>query len=285
MRRMRAEAPSLFDTHVHLDAEPLGAALLAEVAAARAAGVGGFLVPGVERDDWPRLLATVRRTPGAWAAPGLHPLAAGAWDGAAEQELRQLLADPAVAAVGEIGLDALIPAPSAEAQERVLRAQLRLAVEAGLPVLIHCRRATERLLSILRQEGAPRVGGILHAFSGSVETALAAARMGFAVGIGGAVTWPGARRVVEVVRQVPAEWLVLETDAPDQAPHPHRGEVNRPLFLPVIARKVAEIWGVSLEETARITTANARRILKISEWQGQAPVTALQIEGRSTRTE
>jgi TatD DNase family protein len=253
----------LFDTHVHLDASPLGERLADEVRQARQAGVRGFVVPGVVRAGWPAVLAAVRRVEGAWAAPGLHPLAAGEWDAEAQQALRRLLADPKVVAVGEIGLDALLEVPL-EVQETAFRAQLRLAVAAGRPVLIHCRQATQWLLAILREEGAARVGGILHAFSGSVETARAGVRLGFAVGIGGPVTWPNARRVVEVVRQVPAEWLVLETDAPDLSPAPHRGEPNRPAFLPLIAGKVAEIRGWSLEETARITTENAGRVLKIS---------------------
>jgi TatD DNase family protein len=132
-------------------------------------------------------------------------------------------------------------------QEQAFRAQLRLAIAAGRPVLIHCRQAAGRLLQILREEGAERVGGIFHAFSGSLETARQGIRLGFAIGVGGTLTYPNARRLPEVVREVPAEWLVLETDAPDLAPHPHRGEVNRPAWLPLIARQVAELrrWSVA----------------------------------------
>jgi TatD DNase family protein len=163
-----------------------------------------------------------------------------------------------------IGLDALLPAPALAVQEQAFRAQLRLAIAAGRPVLIHCRQAVGRLLQILREEGAERVGGIFHAFSGSLETARQGIRLGFAIGVGGTLTYPNARRLPEVVREVPAEWLVLETDAPDLAPHPHRGEVNRPAWLPLVARRVAELRGWSEAETARITTENAKRILKIS---------------------
>jgi TatD DNase family protein len=210
-------------------------------------------------------MTVVRRTPGARAAPGVHPLAAAAWSDAVARELRRLLTLPEVAAVGEIGLDALLAEPSPAVQEHTFRAQLRLAAEAGRPVLIHCRRATGRLLEVLREEGAQRVGGMLHAFSGSLETALAAIGLGFAIGVGGPVSWPGARRCAEVLRGVPPEWIVLETDAPDLAPHPHRGEPNRPAWLPLIARRVAEVRGWSDEETARITTGNARRVLRLDE--------------------
>jgi TatD DNase family protein len=255
--------PLLFDTHVHLDASPLAENLEEEVRRARRAGIGHFVVPGVDRSGWGRILGVAQKVSGAWAAPGLHPLAAGEWCLECEKELQKLLVGPEVVAIGEIGLDALLPSPSLEMQEQVFRAQLRLAIAAGRPVLIHCRQATERLLRILQEEGAKQVGGIIHAFSGSLETALQGIRLGFAVGVGGTVTYPNARRLPEVVRELPAEWLVVETDAPDLAPHPHRGEVNRPAWLPLVAQRVAEIRGWSAAETAHITTANAKRILKI----------------------
>jgi TatD DNase family protein len=261
---MTGVAPLLFDTHVHLDVSPLNEALEVEVLRARQAGIGHFIVPGVGRAGWARLLAVVQTVDNAWAAPGLHPLAAGEWCLECERELVRLLGEPKVVAIGEIGLDALLPAPSLAVQEQAFRAQLRLAIAAGRPVLIHCRQATGRLLEILREEGAEQVGGIFHAFSGSLETALQGIRLGFAIGVGGTVTYPNARRLPQVVREVPAEWLVLETDAPDLAPHPHRGEVNHPAWLPLVARQVAELRGWSLEKTTRITTENAKRILKSS---------------------
>lgn len=253
----------LFDTHVHLDASPLCHDLQGVAARAVAAQVTGFVVPGVRSAGWAGVLAAARAVPGAYAAPGLHPLAALEWDDGTAARLSALLRDPVVAAVGEIGLDALLPAPSLTVQEAALRGQLRLAVEAGLPVLIHCRKATGRLLAILREEEARRVGGILHAFSGSVETALEAIRLGFAIGIGGPVTFPGARRLPEVLRRLPAEAVVLETDAPDLPPVPYRGECNQPVYLPLVAERVAELRGWSLEETAHFTTANARRTLRL----------------------
>jgi TatD DNase family protein len=255
--------PLLFDTHVHLDASPLAENLEEEVRRARRAGIGHFVVPGVDRSGWGRILGVAQKVSGAWAAPGMHPQAAGEWCPECERELQRLLGEPKVVAIGEIGLDTLLPAPSLAVQEQAFRAQLRLAIATGRPVLIHCRQATERLLRILQEEGAKQIGGILHAFSGSLETALEGIRLGFAVGVGGTLTYPNARRLPEVVKKVPAEWLVIETDAPDLAPHPHRGETNRPAWLPLVARRVAELRGWSEAETARITTANAKRILKI----------------------
>ncbi|WP_429886066.1 TatD family hydrolase [Geoalkalibacter halelectricus] len=252
----------LFDTHVHLDCPPLATHLDTEVEAARAQGVGGFVVPGVSAASWPQLLETVARIPEAWAAPGVHPQRAWEWNEESAAHLAALLDHPRVVAVGEIGLDGLLPAPGIAIQERALRAQLRLARAAGLPVLIHCRKAVGRLLAILREEQAQTVGGILHAFSGSIESARQAVELGFAIGFGGPLTYANARRAPEVLSALPAEWIVLETDAPDLAPHPHRGQDNRPAWLPLIAAEVARIRNWSPEETARITTENAHRILK-----------------------
>jgi TatD DNase family protein len=261
---MKGPAPLLFDTHVHLDASSLAEELEEEVRRARRAGVGHFVVPGVDRAGWQRVLGVAQTVDGAWAAPGLHPLAAEEWCPECERELQRLLIEPKVVAIGEIGLDTLLPSPSLNVQEQAFRAQLRLAIEAGRPVLIHCRQATGRLLDILREEGAEQVGGVFHAYSGSLETALQGIRLGFAIGVGGTVTYPNARRLPEIVQKVPKEWLVLETDAPDLAPHPHRSEVNRPAWLSLVARRVDELRGWSEAETARITTENAKRILKIA---------------------
>ena len=256
--------PPLFDTHVHLDCLPERWDPLAEVQEARRVGVEYFLLPGVRRRRWPDLLRLCREIPGVWAAPGLHPQAAGEWDRDAERSLRECLSGNGVVAVGEIGLDALIETP-AELQERAFRGQLRLAAEARLPVLVHCRRRTERLLSILKEERGGRFGGIFHAFSGSVETALQVVDLGFAVAFGGTLTYPDARRAPEVLNALPPHAVVIETDAPDIPPHPHRGEDNRPCRLPLVAARVAQVRGWSLEETARITTENAKKILRIGE--------------------
>jgi TatD DNase family protein len=256
-------AGMLFDTHIHLDLLPEPRNRAAQLAAARDTGVGGFLVPGVEAAGWPGLLAAVAEVAGAYAAPGLHPAAADQWGDEVEQRLAGMLADPGTVAVGEIGLDGTPGMPSPAHQEEAFRGQLRLAVACGKPVLLHCRRAGGRLLEILQEENAAAVGGILHAFSGSLETALAARRLNLVIGIGGPVTYPNARRLLQVVRELPEELLVLETDAPDLSPFPHRGEPNRPAWLRLVADKVAELRGWTPEQVAEKTTANAKRILNL----------------------
>ncbi len=255
--------PILFDTHVHLDRLPEGMDPVREATQARDAGIGRFLVPGVSPRDWPALLAVVGSVPGAFGAPGVHPQAAAQWDRESAARLEALLPQKRVVAIGEIGLDGFPGMPPAAEQEQVLRSQLRIAAAAGLPVVLHCRKATGRLLEILRQEGASRVGGIWHGFSGSLETALAAMELGFGLAFGGPLTWPGARRAPQVLQALPAEWIVLETDAPDLPPAPHRGQVNRPLYLGLIAEHLGLLRHWTPEQTARITTANAMRLLRL----------------------
>lgn len=252
----------LFDTHIHLDCLPTDH-LTSEVEQARQQGIHSFLIPGIAPSNWDRLTDLAGKHTGVLLAPGVHPLAAASWSAQVEERLVQLLAHPAVVAIGEIGLDSKLPVPM-RLQEQVFRVQLRLAVAAGRPLLLHCRGLLARCLEIFQEEQGPRVGGILHAFSGSVEMAKVALRLNLALGFGGGLTWPEARRAPEVLRTLPATAFVLESDAPDQSPEPHRHERNRPQWLTLIARRCAELRRCSLEEVAAQTTTNARRITNLS---------------------
>lgn len=258
----------LIDTHIHLD---FLADLPQALIPARTAGVAAWVVPGVLPEDWSRLLATVTTVPGAFAAPGIHPQHSDHWRPQADADnLRRLLADPRCIAVGEVGLDGK-SGPEGSIQEAVFRQMIRLAREAGRPLLLHMRRATGRVLEILHEERAREVGGIAHAYSGSLETAHTLIDLGFALGIGRVVTFPEANRMAQVVRSVPQEWLLLETDAPDLPPYPHLGEANRPEWLTLIAERLGNLRDWSLAETARITTANARRVLRLPPETGECP--------------
>ncbi len=219
-------------------------------------------MPGVSPDRWTELLVIAERHAGVYAAPGIHPQAAGGYQKLHLETLRQLLEHPKVVALGEVGLDRQVES-TWQKQEETFIQMIRLAREMDKPLLIHARRSSTRVLEILQQEEAGRVGGIFHAFSGSLETARKVIDQGFLLGIGGVVTFPTAKRLPEVVREVPAEVLVLETDAPDMTPAPYRGQPNRPAYLGLVAEQVAALRGWSLEETARITTANACRLLKL----------------------
>lgn len=260
-------AGMLVDTHIHLDTL---ADLQQALGTARSRGIGTWVVPGIAPQSWPQLLATVAATPGAWAAPGVHPQAAAEWRPELAAKLRRLAAEPQSVAIGEVGLDGQT-GPEMAVQEAVFRQMIGIARDTGRPLLLHSRRATGRLLELLRAERAFEVGGIAHAFSGSLETAKALIDLGFALGIGGVATFPDARRLAAVVGSAPAEWLVLETDAPDLPPHPHRGEENRPEWLTLIAAKVAQLRGWTPDEAARITSGNARRVLHLPNEEEYPP--------------
>ena len=251
----------LFDSHVHLDRLPAPQSLEEALHLARKRGISGWLIPGVRAHDWGRLFALAEENDQVWAAPGLHPLAAEQWTPQARRELKSLLGHDKALAIGEIGLDRLLDVPMAS-QEKAFREQLAVAAEQQKPVLIHCRRAWAEVLTVLRREKW-QTGGILHAFGGSLALARQGVDLGFAISFGGPLTYPNARRRIEVLQGLPATAVVLETDAPDLPPHPHQRQVNRPEWLLLIAQRVAELRGWSLAETARITTENARRVLGI----------------------
>lgn len=251
---------SYIDTHIHLDRLH---ALGPQLEEARNAGISAWVVPGVAPDHWPDLMATAERHAGVFAAPGIHPQAACSCQKSHLDELRRHLAHPRSVALGEVGIDRQIGIPQ-EIQEEVFIRMIHLALETDKPLLIHARRSTGRILELLHREGGGRLGGIFHAFSGSLETARKIIDLGFVLGIGGVLTFSNAHRLPEVVREVPAEALVLETDAPDLTPEPYRGRPNRPVYLGLIAERLASLRGWSLAETARITSENAQRILPLT---------------------
>lgn len=244
----------LTDSHIHLDAPELtgnGADLLPQ---ARQDGIGRFIVPGVRVCGWPGLLALVRQQPDLFAAPGLHPAYAGQWSATAAQQLRELCQQPKVIAIGEIGLDGVSGPPLAQ-QELVLRAQLQIALETGLPVLLHGRKATGRLLEILAElEIGRHLGGVWHGFSGSLPVAQQLVALGFKIGVGPLLLRESARKLPQAVVALPAAALILETDLPDMA--------ATPALLITVAKRVAELRGWSLAETAEITSENARQLFK-----------------------
>lgn len=252
--------PLFIDSHCHLDLEPLITRLPRIVADACTAGIESFIVPGVHPNGWPGMAALADNNSSIFPAYGIHPMHTKY----ATDEVLDALGKRAVrgVAIGEIGLDPSYDV-SLELQERAFREQLRIAVRCNLPVLIHCRRSFQRLLTILREEHAGQVGGIMHAYSGSVEMAQEFIRLGFALSISGTVTWENAVKPLQVVREIALDHLVLETDAPDMAPQRYRGRFNRPAWLLETAQTVAALKERSLEDVARITTGTVRRLLRL----------------------
>lgn len=251
----RSGKSMLVDTHCHLDDPRLHSRVCDVISHAESCGVGRFIVPGIEPLSWEKIVSLAAADDRVFAAPGVHPMHADKWGATAEGLLNRLVPD--IVAVGEIGLDYSEGMPPHELQQAVFRIQLKIAKDAGLPVIIHCRKAFADLLRILAEEQVQEIGGTMHAFSGSIEIARECISLGLKIGIAGSVTWENAIRPVKVVKEIPLQHLLLETDSPDMPPEPHRGEVNEPAFLVDIVRKVAEIRGLTEEDVARITTENA----------------------------
>lgn len=260
------------DTHVHLD-EFVAHGGLAHADATRreaaARGVGHCVLPAVERANWDAVRDLAHRHGDSYAL-GIHPLfTPGAQDGdlpALEQALAAHQADPRLVAVGEIGLDFFVPGLDAARQERIFRDQLRLAQRFGLPVILHTRRSADKVLKGLRD--IPVAGGIAHAFNGSRQQADAFIGLGFRLGFGGAVTYDRALQLRRLAAELPLQALVLETDAPDIPPHwlyvtaaQRAAGVpaarNTPGELPRIAEAIAGLRGMSVEELALASRANA----------------------------
>jgi TatD DNase family protein len=251
----------LIDTHCHLDLEPLAAHLPQVLAAARQAGVSRFVVPGVHPDGWKRIMALAEAHHEILAAVGIHPMHAALADDNALSELAGQAA--AGVAVGEIGLDPTYSVPL-KTQETAFREQLRLAGSLGLPVLVHCRRAFQRTLQLLREEKACHAGGIMHAFSGSPEMAREFIRLGFAISLSGTLTWNNAVRPLRLAREIPLEHLVLETDAPDMPPQSHRGQANQPAWLAEVLLALSEAKNVTPVTAASATRENSVRVLGLA---------------------
>ena len=242
------------DTHIHLLAPEWSEPVQQRIEKAADFGIELLLQPGVRSGDWDALVTLAQCHRAVYAAPGLHPMCAAEWNHSSSARLRELCCLPDVIGVGEIGLDAMVDVDP-QLQEQAFRGQLDVAIEADLPVLIHCRKKVGEVLDLLQQVGIDRVGGILHGFSGSMEIVSRAIGLGLLIGVGPILLRGNARKLPEVVNAIPAEMLVLETDAPDMATGPE--------VLIEVARKVAELRGLTLNEVAEITTLNARRLLKL----------------------
>ena len=260
------------DTHCHLDAPEFDADRPAVIARARDAGVALQVLPAVTADNFERV-RELAHAEGLAYALGIHPLhvdrASEADLGRLAQALQTHRDDPRLVAVGEIGLDHFVPGLDLQRQERFYTAQLKLAHEAGLPVILHVRKSADALLKGLRRIEV--MGGIAHAFNGSRVQADGFIGRGFALGFGGTLTFERALQIRRLASDLPEHALVLETDAPDMPPHwlyrtaaqRAAGEVSRnePAELPRLGAELARLRGWSIETTARLTTANALRVL------------------------
>lgn len=253
----------LIDTHCHLDIDCFAPELPALLQKAREAGVTRMVLPGVDRAGWAHLLRLCRQTPGLFAAPGLHPLYLTLHQADDLAELDALAGSGAIVAIGEIGLDYYHDTPDRRTQQWYFEEQLRLAACHHLPILLHIRKAHDQVLATLRRHRFSH-GGIVHAYNGSLQQAQQFTALGFGISVCGTITYTRARRIRNTLLALPAETLVLETDAPDIPLASHRGTANRPEYLPEVLYTLAELRGEDAEFLASITTSNAERLLGLT---------------------
>lgn len=270
---MSGAGPGLVDVHCHLDSERLGRPVDEVLAEARAAGVERFVMAGVDPEGWRRQVGLARRFERLHPVFGIHPqLVPELSKSDVEAMLGEL--DAALrgeygirpVALGELGFDRLTDTSRAAMplQEMVFREQLRLAKRHDLPLVLHLLRSDEPALSVLREEGLPGCGGLVHSFSGSREFARSLVKLGLHVSFSGSLARPQSRRLREAAVEVPRERLLIETDTPDQSPPPFQREPSRPAMLPLVLAALAEARGEPVAELAQVTTRNACALLGLS---------------------
>lgn len=251
----------LFDTHAHMNDPAFDEDRDSVILGLKEKGVGNFLNVGCCLESSRDCVAMAEKYPFVYASVGSHPDAADEVNEEVIEAYRQMAQHPKVKAIGEIGLDYYYETIPREIQQKAFRMQMALARELGMPVIVHERNAHDDGMKIVKE--FKDVTGVFHCYSGSAEMARQLVNMGWYIGFTGVLTFKNARKAVETAESIPLERIVLETDCPFMAPEPFRGKRNDPGYLPQMAKKLAEIRGLSVEEVTAITTENAKRLYRL----------------------
>ncbi len=271
-------APSLIDTHAHLDDQQFEEDREEVIGRARGAVVEQIITVACwdHQHGFDPALKIADSHDNVYAAIGIHPHDARLAGDEAFQQIESLAGRAKVVAIGEIGLDYHYDNSPRDIQQEVFRRQVQLAISLNLPIIVHTREADRDTLDILKEEGAGETGGVLHCFSGGYEMARECLDMGFLLSFTGIITFPRATALHEVVKKVPVERMLIETDCPYLAPVPYRGKRNEPAYVVETAKRIAALKGLSLDDVARITTLNAQGLFGIGD-QKQRPEIAYTI--------
>ncbi|AOM41272.1 TatD family hydrolase [Xenorhabdus hominickii] len=253
------------DTHCHFDFPPFLGDEITSLEQARRVGVEKIIVPTVSERNFQRVVALAENYPAIYAALGLHPLYIREHQSAHLDELAQRLQEKNAkcVAVGEIGLDLYMPEPQFEKQKSVLEAQVKLAKQHDLPVILHSRKSHDQLAAILRKHKLPRTG-VIHGFAGSLSQAQAFIRLGFYIGVGGTITYDRAQKTRHTISQLPLSSLVLETDAPDMPLSGYQGQPNRPERVAAIFSVLCDLRQESSDEIANQVYQNSMALFELN---------------------
>lgn len=257
----------LADSHCHLDRldlTPFDNQLSTAIQAANQKGVEHFLCVAINAENQKRVIEIAESHPNIHASVGIHPLYTKG-ESASIESLSKVASHPKVVAIGETGLDYFYDAESKQKQLSLFRTHVQAAVEVDLPLIVHTRDASSDTLDILKQEGAEKVGGVLHCFTESLAMAESAIEMGFYISFSGIVTFNNADELREVAKRIPADRILVETDSPYLTPKPFRGKPNSPMYVSEVAKLLAELRNVKYETFCQMTTDNYLRLFSIEK--------------------
>ena len=253
----------IFETHAHYDDDAFDTDRDELLGSMQKSGIGTIVNATASKKTVEQSLELTRKYPFIYTTIGVHPSDCAEMDAEELKWLEEMCADDKAVAVGEIGLDYHYDEPEKSIQKKWFIEQLELARRVNMPVIIHSRDAAKDTLDIMKSLHAEEIGGDIHCFSYSVETAREYLNMGFYIGVGGVITFKNGRKLREVVEYAPIEQIVIETDSPYLAPEPYRGKRNSSLYLPYVVEKIAEIKSLSTEKVIEITEKNARRLYNL----------------------
>ncbi|MBT8115374.1 MAG: TatD family hydrolase [Arenicella sp.] len=251
-------ALQFIDTHCHLDFPEFDQDRQAVLQGAKNNAVRQIIIPAVTQATWSRSIELCQQQSSCYLALGLHPVFIAQHQSTHLEKITELVKRNQAVAIGEIGLDYYLKQLDRKKQQSFFSQQLCIAKHIGLPAIIHCRKAHDDCIKMLRQHTP--AGGIIHAFNGSLQQANKYIEMGFLLGFGGMLTYSRSSKLRKLAVQLPLESIVLETDAPDMTVAQHRGSRNSPEYIPYIAEALAEIRNESVAEIGATTTANAHRV-------------------------
>ncbi len=255
----------MIDTHCHLNFDTYRGREEAVLTAAAEAGVHTVVAIGIDRKTCTEVVELADRFDSVYATVGVHPHEAATLDDSLMADLERWSEYAKVVAIGEIGLDYYRDRSPRDVQRMAFERQLELAVRLGLPIVIHMRESFDDTLAVVRDYAPHLAGGVFHCFPGTPDDAARVIEMGFVISVGGVVTYRNAQ-MAETAREIPLEYIMLETDAPFLTPVPHRGTSNEPAYVALVCQKVAELRGSSPAEVERVTDATAQRLFRLPSY-------------------
>lgn len=251
------------DTHVHLNNSELYLKLEEVLAEARKEKVELFIVPGYDLETSKLALEIAERYPFVYATIGFHPTEIKNYTEVEYKWLEDNVNNPKVVAIGEVGFDFHWDTTTKEEQEDAFVRQIEIAKKANKPLVIHSRDAIQLTYDTLKKYNASSIGGVMHCYSGSLEMAPLFIKENFYLGIDGPVTFTNSKEIVKVVKEIPLEYLVSETDSPYLTPHPYRGKENQPKYIPLIMEKIASIKEMDISEVSETMMKNAKKLFRL----------------------